>query len=114
MQRQRTNGDAAGRAGDSNQAMAAEDAPVEATITQALYMVRLYADIRAMDETVIKRIRQLVATQSEDGDCEGSLNTMRLVLVQLDKVGRRIAFWNARLRALERQLSKASRPVSEA
>jgi hypothetical protein len=79
-------------------------------------MVRLYAEIRAIDETVIKRIRQLVATQSDDSDREGSLNNMRLVLAQLDKVGRRIAFWNAQLQALlERQWSKTvSQPASEA
>jgi hypothetical protein len=78
-------------------------------------MVRLYAEILAMDETIIKRIRQLVATQSDSGDREGSLNNMWLVLRQLEKIGQRIAYWNARLRSLlKRELSRtASRPASE-
>jgi hypothetical protein len=116
MQRRRTKGDAAGRAGDSIQAIRAEHDQFEATITQALYMVRLYAEILAMDETVIRRIRQLVATQSDGGDREDSLNNLRLVLVQLEKVGQRIAYWNARLRSvLKGQLSRtASRLASEA
>lgn len=78
---------------------------VEATITQALYMVRLYTEILAMDETIIRRIRQLVAKQSIDGDHGASLDNMRLILAQLEKIGQRIAYWNARLRSLlKRQL----------
>jgi hypothetical protein len=116
MQRRQPNGDHVGRASDSTQAIGTSDDRFEATITQALYMVRLYAEILAMDETVIKRIRQLVATQSAGGDREDSLYNMRLVLAQLEKVGQRIAYWNARLRSLLKgELSRsASRPVSEA
>ncbi len=69
-------------------------------------MVRLYTEILAMDETIIQRIRQLVVNQSNDDDQEATLDTMRLVLAQLEKIGRRIAYWNGRLRTLvKRQLS---------
>jgi hypothetical protein len=109
MHRRQPTGDAAGRAGDSTQAKGAKNDRVEATITQALYIVRLYAEILVMDETIIKRIRQLVATQSDGGDREESLNNMRLVLAQLEKVGQRIAYWNARMGALlKRQLSSTA------
>lgn len=68
-------------------------------------MVRLYTEILAMDETIIHRIRQLAVRQSSDGDDEGSLDNMRMILAQLEKIGRRIAYWNARLRSLlKRQL----------
>jgi hypothetical protein len=77
-----------------------KDDQVEATIAQALYMVRMYAEILAMDETIIKRIRKLVAAQSEGDDRAGSVDNLRLVLAQLEKVGRRISYWNGRLRAL--------------
>jgi hypothetical protein len=78
-------------------------------------MVRLYAEILAMDETIIKRIRQLGGSQSAESDREGNQYNMTLVLAQLDKVGQRIAYWNARLRSLLKgQLApSASRPASE-
>lgn len=115
MQRRRTYADASGRAGDSTRSINADAYRVEATITQALYMVRLYAEILAMDETIIKRIRQLTTAQSDGSEREGSLYNMRLVLAQLEKVGHRIAYWNARLRYLLRaQLARtASRPASD-
>jgi hypothetical protein len=115
LPRRQTKG-AAGRARVSTQAIRAEHVRDEATLTQALYMVRLYAEILAMDETIIKRVRQLIASQSDDDDREGSLNNMRLVLAQLEKVGQRIAYWNARLRSLLKgQLSRSgSRPASNA
>ena len=79
-------------------------------------MVRLYTEILAMDETIIHRIRQLTVKQSNDGDMEGGLDNMRLILAQLEKIGRRIAYWNARLRTLlKRQLlTTATRAASKA
>ena len=100
MQKQPPNGDITSQAKDSARLGAAEEDRVEATITQALYMVRMYAEVLAMDEMIIKRIRQLITAQSDDSDREDSLNNMRLVLAQLEKIGQRIAYWNARLRAL--------------
>jgi hypothetical protein len=73
----------------------------EATIVQAQFMIRIYAEILAMDETIMERIRQLIARQQPDaGDPEDNIRNLRLVLVQLEKVGERIAFWNSRVRAL--------------
>ena len=96
--------ESAARARDSAAASGAQDGRFDATLTQALYMVRMYTEILAMDETIIHRIRQL-AVKSTDGDDEGSLDNMRLILAQLEKIGRRIAYWNARLRSLlKRQL----------
>ena len=79
-------------------------------------MVRLYTEILAMDETIIHRIRQLAVKQSSDGDDEGSLDNMRMILAQLEKIGRRIAYWNARLRSILKQqlLTTASRAASKA
>lgn len=105
MQGREPNRGTAGRTRESAHALGAEDDRVETTITQALYMVRLYTEILAMDETIIHRIRQLAVKQSGDGDDEGSRDNMRMILAQLEKIGRRIAYWNARLRSLlKRQL----------
>jgi hypothetical protein len=114
LPRQPANGDVTSQANDSARAGAADEDRVQATITQALYMVRMYAEILAMDEVIIKRIQDLVGVQSEDSDREDSLKNMRLVIVQLEKIGKRIAHWNARLRALlKEELGTAvSRPRS--
>jgi hypothetical protein len=85
-QSSRANGDAAGR--------------VEAAITQAQYMIGIYAEILAMDKAIMERIRQLIVWESDNGDRDADLTNLRLILAQLEKVGRRIAYWNARARRL--------------
>jgi hypothetical protein len=85
-ERSRSNGDAAGR--------------VEGAITQAQYMIGIYAEILAMDKAIMERIRQLIVRKSDNGDRESDLTNLRLILAQLEKVGQRIAYWNARLRRL--------------
>jgi uncharacterized small protein (DUF1192 family) len=72
----------------------------EATITQALYMIRMYAEILAMQETVMKRIHELVRQPSDERAREATLANMELLLVQLDKIGPRIAYWNAEVHRL--------------
>jgi hypothetical protein len=115
-QRRQTKADTGDGSSVSTQPISAKHVRDEATLTQVLYMVRLYAEILAMDETIIKRIRQVVGSQSDESDRERSQYNMTLVLAQLEKVGQRIAYWNARLRSLlKRQLSpSASRPASKA
>jgi hypothetical protein len=71
----------------------------ESAITQAQYMIRIYAEILATHDAVLDRVRQLVVRPHE-GDREAELATMRLTLAQLEKVGERIAYWNARVRTL--------------
>jgi hypothetical protein len=87
-QRSRPDGNAVGRA--------------EVAITQAQYMIAIYAEILAMDKAIMERIRQLIVRQSDSGDPGPDLTSLRLVLAQLEKVGHRIAYWNARLRRLVR------------
>jgi hypothetical protein len=70
----------------------------EGAIDQAQYMIRIYAEILAMDDTILERVKQLVA--SDDGDREAKLANLRLLLAQLEKVGQRLAYWNARVREL--------------
>jgi len=70
------------------------------TIKQAQFMVAIYAEIVAMNQTILERIRQLVVRNPRNGDSTARLGNLRLVLVQLDRVGDRLAFWNGRVRAL--------------
>ena len=112
LQGREPNRGTASRARDTAEPLGVSDDRVETTITQALYMVRLYTEILAMDETIIHRIRQLAVNHSTDGDDEGSIDNIRLILAQLEKIGRRIAYWNARLRSLlKSQLLMTATPV---
>ena len=63
-------------------------------------MVAIYSEVVAMNLTILERIRQLVVRNSHTGDSTRRLSHLRLVLVQLDRVGERLAFWNGRVRAL--------------
>ena len=79
-----------------------------AAITQAQFMVRIYAEIVAMDEVILERVRQLAAAQTVSVDQEPYLSNLRLILAQMEKVGERIDFWNAGIRKLlEEELQKA-------
>jgi hypothetical protein len=54
----------------------------------------------------LERIRQLIVRQSDNGDREADLTNLRLILAQFERIGQRIAYWNARVRRLvEGQLS---------
>jgi hypothetical protein len=72
----------------------------QATITQAEYMIGIYAEILAMDLTITERVRNLLTREPNAGDRERTLANLRLLLAQLEKISRRIAYWNARLRKL--------------
>jgi hypothetical protein len=71
-----------------------------AAITQAQFMIGIYAEIVAMDVTIIERVKQLVVKQSHGGDREAYLANLQVVLVQLNKVGERLTFWNDQVRTL--------------
>ena len=72
----------------------------EVTIAQAQNMIEIYAEILAMDVKIMERIRQLVVQQSDNGSREAVLVNLRLMLAQMEKIGRRIAYWNSRVRKL--------------
>jgi hypothetical protein len=67
-------------------------------VTQAQFMLRIYAEILAMDETIMERIRQLLVKELAQGDRDDSVANLKLVLTQLEKVGERISFWNGQVR----------------
>lgn len=76
--------------------------PAVVALTQAQNMIGIYAEILAMHETVMERVRHILVRQAGAGDRETDLTNMRLILAQLEKIGERTAFWNARLQALVR------------
>jgi hypothetical protein len=89
--------DAAERGGDWNQRMDGEGPPGNATLKQALYWRQIYLEIFAMEEKVLVRIRQLMATQSEEGRREVELTNIPVVVAQAERFRQRLGYWEARV-----------------
>jgi hypothetical protein len=92
---------AAARGGDPNQAMDGEGDPRSASMDQALYWSQTYREILAMEEKVMERIQQLMATQSPRARREVELTNVPVVAAQAERFRKRLGFWTARVRELE-------------
>jgi len=92
---------AAIRGGDWSLPMDGEGIPAEASLKQALYWQQIYIEILAVEENVLARIRQLMATQSEVGRREVELTNLPVVVAQAEKFRQRLGYWVARIQQLE-------------
>ena len=93
--------DAAIRGGDWSLPMDGEGIPADASLKQALYWQQIYVEILAVEENVLARIRQLMATQSEVGRREVELTNLPVVVAQAEKFRQRLGYWQARIHQLE-------------
>ena len=93
--------DAAVRGGDWSQAMDGEDAVGHATLKQALYWSNIYTEILAMEEKVLQRIEQLMATQSKEARREVELTNVPVVIAQAERFRQRLGYWKARVLELD-------------
>ena len=93
--------EAAIRGGDWSLRMDGEVIPADASLTQALYWRQIYAEILAMEEKVLARIRQLMARQSEAGRREVELTNVPVVVAQAEKFRQRLGYWEARIQQLD-------------
>jgi hypothetical protein len=100
VKRSRPDIDAAVRGGDWTQAMVGEGVPGHATIEQALYWRQIYTEILGMEEKVLKRIRQLMATQSLEARREVELTNVPVVVAQAERFRQRLGYWEARVHEL--------------
>ena len=89
--------DAAERGGDWSQAMDGEGVPADATLKHALYWRQIYAEILAMEEKVLARIRQLMTTQSAEGRREVELTNVPVVVAQAERFRQRLGYWDKRV-----------------
>jgi hypothetical protein len=89
--------DAAVRGGDWTQAMDGEGLPENSTLEHALYWRHIYTEILEMEEKVLARIRQLMATQSEEGRREVELTNVPVVVAQAERFRQRLSYWEARV-----------------
>lgn len=100
--RRRPDIEAATRGGDWAQRMDEEGKPEEANLGQALYWTQIYAQILAMEEAVLERIRQLMRGQSPEARREVELTNVPVVVAQAERFRRRHGYWEARVRELRK------------
>ena len=106
MKRSRTEGErpdlvAAARGGDTSQAMDGEVELRGASIEEALYWRQIYAEILAMEEKVMERVHDLMASQTAVVRREVELTNVPVIAAQVDRFRQRLGFWTSRLRELE-------------
>ncbi len=92
---------AAVRGGDPKQTMDGEGDPRSASLDQALYWSQIYREILTMEESVLERIKHLMAKQSPPTRREVELTNVPVVAAQAERFRQRLGFWTARVRELE-------------
>jgi hypothetical protein len=92
---------AAARGGDHSVGMDGEGDPATAPLQQALFWRRIYAEILAMEESVLERIHQLMTTQSPQARREAELTNVPVIAAQVERFRSRGALWAARVAECE-------------
>jgi hypothetical protein len=92
---------AAQRGGDASVGMDGEGDPKSASMEQAIYWRQIYREILAMEEKVMERIQDLMATQSAEARHEVELTNVPVVAAQAERFRKRLGFWTARVLELE-------------
>ena len=82
--------------------MDGEGVPGHATIEQALYWRQIYTEILGMEEKVLKRIRQLMATQPVEARRGVELTNVAVVVAQAERFRQRLLdLWYSRVWELQ-------------
>jgi len=81
--------------------MDGEVVPARATLKQALYWSKIYTEILAMEEEVLRRIHQLMAAQSVEARREVELTNVPVISAQAERFRQRLAYWKARVLELD-------------
>ena len=92
---------AATRGGDWSQAMDGEGPTAGSTREEAAYWLQVYTEILAMEEKVLHRIEQLMATQSAAARHEVELTNLPVVVAQAERFRQRRGYWEARMSELD-------------
>jgi len=78
------------------------EGPLEhATLKHALYWSKIYTEILLMEEKVLRRIEQLMASQSAEARREVGLTNVPVVVAQAERFRQRLGYWNARVVELD-------------
>ncbi|HEY8674589.1 MAG TPA: hypothetical protein VIO13_01280 [Candidatus Dormibacteraeota bacterium] len=98
---------AATRGGDDSLGMEGEADLASATLEQALFWRNIYTEILAMEESVLTRIRQLMAAQSPEARREVELTNVPVVVAQAERFRSRLGFWESACRRIDGQVDVA-------
>jgi hypothetical protein len=104
---------AATRGGDDSLGMEDEADPATASLEQALFWKNIYTEILTMEESVLDRIRQLMADQSPQARREVELTNVPVVVAQAERFRSRLGFWESACRRIE-GLATVAVPVTPA
>jgi hypothetical protein len=85
------------RAGDPNQGMTGEVDLLTSSMAQALFWRQVYAEILALEEKVMARVRELMAAESADVRREVELSNVPVIAAQVDRFRQRHSFWAQRV-----------------
>jgi hypothetical protein len=88
---------AALRGGDVGQAMDGEQEIASSSWSQAMYWRHTYREILAMEEKVLARVVELMATQSPAARHEVELSNVPVITAQVERFRSRLGYWEARL-----------------
>jgi ribosomal protein L20A (L18A) len=86
---------AAIRGGENSLGMNDEPDPTTATLEQALFWRNIYTEILTMEEAVLDRIYQLMASQSPEARREVELTNVPVVVAQVERFRARKGIWDA-------------------
>ena len=89
---------AATRGGENSLGMNDEPDPASATLEQALFWRKIYSEILTMEEAVLERIRQLMASQSPEARREVELTNVPVVVAQVERFRTRHGIWDSFVR----------------
>lgn len=90
---------AATRGGDDSLGMEGEMEPAGASMEEALFWRGIYSEILDMEESVLARIRQLMAEQSPQARREVELTNVPVVVAQVERFRSRWEIWDSRVDA---------------
>lgn len=78
--------------------------PASATLEQAVFWRNIYTEVLAMEESVLERIRQLMADQSPQARQEVELTNVPVVVAQAERFRSRLGFWETACRRIEARM----------
>jgi hypothetical protein len=73
--------------------------PASASLEQALFWRGIYSEILEMEESVLARIRQLMAQQSPQARREVELTNVPVVEAQVERFRARLGIWDSQVDA---------------
>jgi hypothetical protein len=98
---------AAIRGGNNSIGMDDEADPETASLEQALFWRKIYTEILAMEEAVLARIHQLMASQTPEARREVELTNVPVVVSQVERFRVRYGIWDSLVHTYQDQGSTA-------